>query len=444
MALLDQLLTVNIVPQTPGLTRRGFGTPLIAAYHTHGPERVRVYTTPADLLADGFSVGDATYLAAQAIMSQVPSPAQFMVGRLAQTPATHTELLTPTAQNGTTYTLELADSDGIATTFEYTSDTDATAAEIVDALVAAVNADSALAITATDNSDGTLTLAADTAGQVFSLTATDNATGHLWARRNQTSDPGMATDLAEIEEANDTWFGLIVDNPSEAIVNAAASWAETHRKLLGFTTGDSAAKTSAPGMGDVLDDQAQANRAFTYGLYSERPHQYSAAALMGRMFPLDPGSGTWAYKTLRNTNASRLTATQRANIEGKNANWYLDVNGRAITYQGKTGLGDFIDVTRTVEWVKARIQEGLFEVLTGAPKVPFTDKGIAAVEAVIRAVWEEGIAHNALNDDLVVNVPRAVDVPLGDRANRLLSGVSFSGTVQGAIHRARILGTLGA
>ncbi len=437
---LDNLLTLNIVAQTAGITRRGFGTTLIAAYHENWPERVRAYTNPADMLADGFTAGHQAYVAASKLMSQVPAPPRFLVGRLAETPNAHVETLTPTAVEGVTYVIELTDQDGVLVEYEYTAESGDDAEDICDAFRSAINGGTQ---NITGTGTATLILTADNAGEVFGLYAGDDGTGHLWARVNGTTDPGMATDLAAIRAADDTWFGLLVDNQSQAIVNATAGWAETNRKLFGFTTGDSAAKTGAAGSGDVLDDQEVASRGFTFGAYSPRPHDHVAAGWMGRMLPLTPGSATWAYKTLRNVSTAQLSATHRANIEAKKGNWYIEVAGKAITFPGTTGL-DFIDVTVTIEWLKARVQEDLFDLITRADKVPFTDKGIAAVEARIRGVWAEGIANGALNDDLVVVVPDAVDVSPGDRSARVLTGVSFSGTLAGAIHKLTINATVSA
>jgi len=440
---LDSLVQVSIVAQTAGISRQGFGTPLIAAYHTVFPERVRTYTNPADMLTDGFTAGHQAYLAAQAIMSQVPAPPSFKVGRLAETPNAHVETLVATPQALTKYLVDLADKDGTITTFEYTSDDTPTDAEIHGALLSAINADASLEVTASGGTSD-LVLTADNAGEVFSLRAYDEGGGHLWARTATNADPGMATDLAAILAADGDWFGLAIDAPSEAIINATAAWAESNRKLFGFTTGDTDAITTAVGGGDVIDDQKTAGRAFVFGAYSDRPYEHLAAGWMGRIFPRDPGAQTWAYKTIRNVSAVPLTATHKTNLEAKNGNWYAEVAGRNITFEGKTGAGDYIDVTRTIEWLKARIQEEEYLLLANAEKVPFTDLGIAGVEAKIRGPWAEGVANTALNDDLTVVVPLAANVSAADKTSRTLTGVNFSGTVQGAIHKLVIQGTVSA
>lgn len=434
---LSSLVTVSISTQTAGITRRGFGTPLIAAYHTVFPERVREYTDPGDMITDGFLAGDAAYLIASAIMSQVPAPPSFLVGRCAESPNAHVVTLTPTVLVGATYYIDLADSDGTTVTYEYTAQAGDTATDICDAFRTAIG--SAHDLTASGTT--TLILTADNAGEVFYCYAyadVSSADQLLWTRSTGTADAGYATDLAAIKAVRDDWFGLLVDEDSEVVINAVAAWAETNRKLFGFTSGDTAGITGAVESGDVFDDQKTASRAFTYGVYSAAPQQHGAAALMGRIFPLDPGRATWALKTLRNVDTMELSATHRTNLEAKNGNWYSTVSGKAITFPGKTGL-DWVDVTRIVEWVKSRWQEDIFIALANSDKQPFTDKGIAAVEGAMRGVWAEGVGNTALNDDLALTLPLAEDL---DTSTRLLSGVTAAGTVQGAIHKVSIQGTI--
>jgi hypothetical protein len=438
---LNSLVQISISVQTAGITRTGFGKPLIAAYHTVYPEVVREYTDAGDMLTDGFLVGDAAYIIASQIMAQQPAPPSFLVGRLAETPNAMVETLTPTVVVGITYSVELADTDGVAATYEYTAVGGDTATDICDALRTAIGSNHDITASGTT----TLVLTGDNIGEVFSLHAyTDtDPTTFLWARANSTADPGIATDLAAIKVVDDTWFGLCIDNPSTAIISSAATWCETNRKLLGFTTGDTDAATGALAGGDILDLRKTANQAFSYGLYSDQPHERGAEALMARIFPLDPGRATWAHKTLRSVSSVPMSATHRGLIESKNGNWYQTTAGKSITFPGKTGL-DFIDVTRTVEWVKARMQEEIFLILTNEDKKPYTDKGIGSIEGAIRSVWDEGRGNGALNDDLTVTVPAAVDVSSADKLARLLSGVKFTGTVTGAIHTVQVQGTISA
>ena len=111
--------------------------------------------------------------------------------------------------------------------------------------------------------------------------------------------------------------------------------------------------------------------------------------------------------------------------------------------------GKFIDVTRTVDAIKAALQESLLTVLANAPKLPFTNASVALVESEIRGVLGEfqGTKEQpgALDPEtpIVITAPRVQDVSTIDRANRLLPDIFFSARLSGAIHALNpIEGTL--
>lgn len=102
MASISDISQVSISLETVQITEDGFGTPMIADYHTVFPERIRFYSRPSELLTDGFLVTSAAYKAAAAIASQSPRPAQFAVGRRASAPDLEVDV-TPTAANSRVY-----------------------------------------------------------------------------------------------------------------------------------------------------------------------------------------------------------------------------------------------------------------------------------------------------------------------------------------------------
>lgn len=111
-------ITISVQAVTPSST--GFGEMLILAADCPGgfTQRARHYFAPgnvglAQMVTDGFTTTDATYLAAEAAFAQNPSPVSVCVGRLANIP-TQVYSLTPAAAalanteyttvvNGTTY-----------------------------------------------------------------------------------------------------------------------------------------------------------------------------------------------------------------------------------------------------------------------------------------------------------------------------------------------------
>lgn len=439
---LNDLVKVTIVAQTAGVARKNFGVPLIAHYHSVFPERVRTYSEPQEMIDDGFDVGDAAVRAASAIMAQVPRPSSFKVGRMATTPVAHVETLVPTVVVGAKYTVELADNDGVVQTFTYTAESGDTATDICDAFRTAI---AAATIDITASGTVTLVLTGDNAGEVFYCYATDDADeGRNWTRTCTNADPGIATDLAAIAAYDPSFFGLIVTNPARAVQNAARTWAGTNRRLLAVTTGDTDLRDSIePNVGD---DFKTANTAFGFVLYSDRPQEFLAAGLMGRQFALNPGSSTYALKTPKEVSSVPLSETHKNNILDANANIFVVEGGKAVTLNGTTGSGEFIDVTHGICALEARLQEETWLALTSNEKLGFTGKDIGVLENVANGVLGlfAGENYNFLDPTSIVITPiKAAAVPAGDRAQRSLkNAIRFSARIQGAIHDLEISGTL--
>lgn len=436
---LDSLISVTITTQGATVSRAGFGTGLLLAYHTNWPERVRQYniaTVLTDMVTDGFAVTDSAYLMAQAVASQNPRPPVVKVGRLAETPVAQSIKATPVAANEAVYTVTINGTD-----FAYTSDDTATVAEITAGLETLINAGSE-PVTATDNSTD-IDLVADVAGTYHQIKLACDAGTRKWERDDETTDPGYATDLAAIVAEDDDWYGLAIEAHDAAAITAVAAWAETNRKLFVPTTGDTDCLGS--GSTDIMSTEQALSHVYTAIFYSDDPSQYAGAAAIGATFPFDPGSQTWAYKTLSGVSAVSMTSTEKSNVEGKNGNHYTEVGGINVTYPGKTAGGEWIDVTRFVDWLRATMQADLYQQLVDSRKVPYTADGIAVIEAAIRSALLLGVARGGLAAGTIgVEVPDIADVSAADKAARVLNDVRFFGTLSGAIHTLNIAGSVSA
>jgi hypothetical protein len=172
--------------------------------------------------------------------------------------------------------------------------------------------------------------------------------------------------------------------------------------------------------------------------------QFPGAAWAGRCLPLDPGSITWKFMTLSGVDYIDFTATEQGYITAKDCNNYVRIAGISMTQEGVTSSGEFIDVVRGIDFIRARLQEYIFGLLARANKIPFTNAGIAAVEAEVRAVMQLGISQSILTADPapVVQAPKASEVSTNDKAARLLPDVTFTGYLAGAIHAVQVSGTI--
>lgn len=436
MAFSD-FITVNITATSVGVTQAGFGVPLILGTPSWPSERIRFYTDITGVAAD-FATTRPEYLAANAIFSQSPRPPRIAIGRLALKP-TQKRTITPTAVNSAVYEIRINDE-----TYSYTADASATAAEIVAGLLALINAGSA-DHNLTASGTTTLVLTADNAGDWDDVEVLDTA---LLSLEQDHADPGVATDLAAIKTIDNTWYAIINPWNSEAMALAIAAWAESNTKLFICATQDTPVANVAEGSADdVMKQMKTAAYVRTFPLYHGSNGEFLDAALAGRVLPLDPGSETWAYKTLAGVSASTLTSTQRTNITNKSGTYYVEEAGVNVTLAvdgaaGQVSSGEWVDVVRFRDWIVARIGERTFSLLVNNAKIGYTDAGIAAIAGAVRSVLKDGKAVGGL-DSFDVIVGKVADADPADKTARRLRLVNFTADLAGAVHAATINGSVG-
>jgi hypothetical protein len=169
------------------------------------------------------------------------------------------------------------------------------------------------------------------------------------------------------------------------------------------------------------------------------------SAHVGLMAPKNPGSATWKFKNLSGIGADELNDTDRTNLRDKNVNFYEEVAGVSIiSSEGVVASGEYIDIMRGTDWIQARIEESVYQTLIDNEKVPYTDKGISAIQNKIEGVLEDAITQGILTSDPApqVIVPLAAEVDKADKGIRLLDGIEFTGFYAGAVHKVRMSGTL--
>lgn len=335
--------------------------------------------------------------------------------------------------------------------FEYTSlVTVQNATEIATVLVDLINAQpQQVPVTANLNTDGTIELISDDLTDTFSLSVSNEVMSiekGLIVAPLVAVNP-VADDLTAINNANNTWYALVATTRDLATVKAIAAWVEARIKLFGTASSDPniinvPAGTDTTSIAAFLN-QAGYVRSFVM-YHQDAAFDYPEAAWFGRVLPLEPGSETWKFKTLAGISYSNLTTTQSNNALGKKANTYEFVAGVGITANGTVAQGEYIDTVRGVDWLTARIQEFVFSVLVQNPKVPYTDAGIAVVQAEVMRALSLGVSNDFLASSPapIVTVPKAADVPPADKAARILRNVKFRATLAGAIHAVVIRGTV--
>jgi hypothetical protein len=435
MAGIGDIVQVTITSNTRTPTRAGFGTPLLMTYHTEWADRVRVYQELEDLVSDGFDTFSPTYLMAQSLLSQNPRPERFKVGRLLNAHDHTQELTVLSAVEGEVIRVSVMDpTSGTVTEVEYTilaAATTTTVATDVAALInaiAGVDASSALAvITVTPTTPRHVVLLPDIVKQ---------------AQEDTTADAGYDDDLGTLRLVDDDWYFVLLDVNSEANVDLVSAWTETQTKIFVAQTSDTGEKDAT---GTLLTGLEALSYDRTGTLFVEAIEEYGNAAWVGRVAPKDPGSVTWKFKELTGVTPSSLTPTQETNLGGNKGNYYTTIGGLGVTIEGVAASGEFLDIVHGTDWLVARIQERVFGILANADKVAYEDPEVDSLVGEIFSVLESAVGppRKFLRaGTLSVTAPKVADVAVEDRAARLLPDIRFGAEYAGAIHKARIAGTL--
>jgi hypothetical protein len=263
----------------------------------------------------------------------------------------------------------------------------------------------------------------------------------------------IAETMAAIVKGDNDWYGWVLTDRTPATILAAAAWTESVRKLFGTAIAE-------PGAYDpeVTTDTGYLlynnnfYRAFWF-YHKDAATDYPEAAVMARCFAILPGGETWANKKLAGVTTDPLTETQYIAITKKNGNTFERFRNVSITQNGKVAAGEWIDVIRFRDWLQEEITVNVFNALINSDKIPYTDEGIAIIEAQIRQALELGTRRGGIapieydedgNENLgyTISVPLSSSISANQKATRVLQDVSFTARLAGAIHVVEIVGSL--
>lgn len=446
---LSDIVRVTISIESAAVVAAGFGVPAIFGdtQDAFGGAMYREYSDPAEMLEDGFAITDPEYVDAVALMAQSLKPDLFVVVRRAVAVAQVDTITPSTVTNSATYTFTIN-----GRTVTYTADGATTATEISDGLRAALAALSpAEPVTGTGTT--TVIITANEAGVPFTVAESDAKLTLV----HTTASTGIEDDLAAARAAGANWYATLLTSRSADVIYRAATWVEgnsgTIPLILIAQTNDAAVRDTVYGSAetDLGSRLKAANFTRTALLWHALDAEYLDAAFAGRMLPEDPGTETWALKELSGVTVDTHTTTQKnilqgsAPLAGKNVNlFYALTSANSITSRGTMSSGDWIDLIRFADFLKARISEGIASLMLAAKKIPFTDDGLQLLANQVRAPL-----HTAQNttppklDSYKVTVPRSADISVANKSARILDPpITFSAVYAGAVHDAGVTGTI--
>lgn len=446
MANLDRVVNVQISLNTTGISVEGFNTMLAVGAHAHSLARVETYTSASDMITAGFSDTDPLYLAAVDAFSQTPRPRQVKIGRR-QAASVAVTVASLTSAGTYRVTISHLDDNGnvIEKVYSYTN-TGGTSGNILTGLKEQIDADSKAAVTTVVSTD-TLTLTTKDGGAFVVSTSANMA--QSVASVTETIPQTMAA----IQSYDNDWYGWVLASREQADIMAAANWTESVRKLFGTAIAEAGAYNpeSTTDTGYLLYN---GNYFRTFWFYhKDAANDFPEAAVMARCFAILPGGETWANKKLAGVITDPLTETQYIAITKKNGNTFERFRNISITQNGKVAAGEWIDVIRFRDWLQEEITVNVFNALVNSDKIPYTDEGIAIIEAQIRQALELGTRRGGIapieydedgnqNFGYTINVPLSSSISANQKATRVLQDVSFTARLAGAIHVVEITGSL--
>lgn len=419
-APISDVVQVSVTTTGAAVQSAGFGIGLILGIFKQFAERVRSYASTAEMVADGFSSTDEVYKAAAAYLSQSPAPTRVKIGRRSADVVN----IAITAVNTFLYSLKI---NGVA--YTYTSDGSATQAEIGAGLIAAYNAAvSGLVMT---YSTGVLTLTGTT-----NLDFSVNTLSANLAFQTLAASDVLGDDLDACLLYDPDFYGVVGTDRSSANQQLIVTWAAANKKLAFVSTQEAGVVDTAVGsdttsLAAILHTAAQDRAVVFY--HAAANANYIDAAGMGRVLALKPGAYTFDFKDLTGIAASSLTSTQRANAAAKKCNVIESRGGLNQVHDGWVASGKFVDQIHGRDWLANEIAVNIFAALSAPLKVPYTDGGIAIVDAAARQAGSLGVTRGYL-ESFSTSFPKKSEISSVNRANRVLVDGKMVAQEAGAIH----------
>lgn len=479
---IKRFIDVEITKDTPRVSAAGFGIKLVVtdASLITPTSRVRRFTT-AQAVSDFFGAASEEYKAADALFFQDPflenQVEEMLFGRFVDAAAAAVIecgdspettlgdwLAIDDGEFGVTIDGSLVDVAGL----DFTSITSLADVAAVIAVGLGANGDCIYSggrfsiISGTTGVTSTITLLdtvavpagtdisdADLLDGVAEVSGSDSGGAILSQGQAEETVAAMMT---AIRNVNDDWYELGAIKKYRDVTEAEemADEIASLRKTFSIATND--ANTLILGNSSNFSATIKAlNYKRIDAIYHDNDTLYPDMSWSGQQLPKPIGSTNWAYKTLAgieegalvNIPAVALTQTQIDAALDKNCNLYTRTLGADFTYFG-TMLGgknvdkdgEYKDIIRNIDFLQARIEEGLMSLLLEKDIIFFTNAGISIVDSRLREMLNTfGVVQGILVEGTVKTFfPKRSEVSQGDRDNRLLPDGTFEAELTGGIN----------
>ena len=197
---------------------------------------------------------------------------------------------------------------------------------------------------------------------------------------------------------------------------------------------------------------------YTIGLVHDLSEPMDAA-LIGSTANLKVGSVDWKFRKLKGITPERITVQAKNAVDLMHAIAYIEVAGQGQTSEGWALSGDYIDSLHGDLWVKTNIGNKLQKYLQNTDKVPYDQRGINALAAIVSQVLQQAYEQDIILEQEVYDSNTGKSQATGkgdfsvsatsrsaqsaqDLSARHYGGLSFTYHRSGAIHTVTVHGTV--
>ena len=483
---ISSVVKTTFTTGAPFPSRAGFGTLNIMTAETGVigiAERIRSYSDIDGVTADWASDTEVV-AAATAYFGQQPKPTSLRVSTRYETDQA-AQLRGGSVVDATALLLVADGSfaisiDGAAaediTALDFTdgeTDLDSIAASIQTALQAVLTGGFTAATCTHDGSrfyinSGTagVTSTISFASVVSPASGTDISTLLQFQLGEGTKTDGIAAEtisasLSAVQNISSDWYGLVftkevrdgVQINGEDAVDAAATWCEARTKVF-FNTSNDLDVLDSVTTTDIMSVLQLKSLRRTISTFSSHPSEYPSASIAGRAFTVNfsqPNSTiTLKFKQAPGITVETLTQSAKSTLDGKNGNALIDVGGSIMFAESFMASGIFFDEVHGIDWLQNAIETNVFGyLLTRTTKVPYTNKGTAAIEQQVIAALDEAVNNGLIAAGETVDgefLPKGYKTTLipvenmnqSDKEARYYPGLSIVVLGAGAIHGVQI------
>lgn len=272
------------------------------------------------------------------------------------------------------------------------------------------------------------------------------------------ADESWVEAITACKAANNSWYAVYcaaADGLALADHQAVATYVESLVASYFYDDDEDADLTDVET--DVFSVIMKLSLKRAFGIFSRTV--YAGAAAMGFAMGANDGTVnsayTMAYKTLAGVTPDDLNETQVANLQKKNANYYVVRGGSYnVLEKGVTANGTWFDELIGLDQLSNDMQIGCMDVLASTKtKVPYTDAGamqfvLACNEACENAVARGFLAPGVWTGNSVLDLEKGdtldagymcqaepvADQPASDKALRICPPIYACVLIAGAIH----------